>query len=527
MRRARLLPPLLALGAVLAGPAPGQIRARGVNLHSAIGPEVDAVADLHMNWVRMDLFWSSVEVANGVYFWDDLDRMVQSYRSRGLRIYTSLGSTPKWACRMGVPPIEGSCVPQEGYFARFASAVATRYRGAIAVYAIWNEPDLPANFQGEPISYVDSLLVPGAQAIREADPSARIAAPDLTGSWSGSVRSQSSFYDAIALRNAAGLVDIVSQHVYEEGSLTGPDGILHKFFDGDFLHRSLLYAIDRSALAGKEVWITEFGFAGGGSSGNGNDVRRVYELFSDRPPVTGIFDYELVDCGVCVTPGLGLLRTNLSWKPGAEQIARMLSDLDPPPPAFRDRFDAPWSAILWRWTFPDGGASVRDGRLVSSGPDFRGKVSDLAVADFEISSTVRLTVDLGSPASWVGLVGRSARVSDGAADSGYLAFLRADGEVGLSCARSGLDLAVPSGRDPKAAPVRLALRGTGDRLSVSVDGVELLVAHDATFTSGFVGVQNHALGSHDDVVVRTSPDQVVPRAEPAAAGPSPVRPRTP
>ena len=91
---------------------------------------------MHMSWVRMDLTWRSVETANGVYFWDDLDRMVQAYRSRGLNIYANLGWTPIWACRMGVPPIEGTCVPQEGYFGSFASAVATRYRGAIAVYGI-------------------------------------------------------------------------------------------------------------------------------------------------------------------------------------------------------------------------------------------------------------------------------------------------------------------------------------------------------------------------------------------------------
>lgn len=488
---------------------------------------MDAVPAMHMSWVRLDVVWSLVETANGVISWDDLDRMVQTHRSRGLNIYATIGSTPTWACRIGTPPVEGSCVPQEGTFGRFARALATRYKGAIAVYGIWNEPDEPSFWDGDAVAYVDSLLIPAATAIREADPFAKIAAPDLSGSWGGSVRPQSSFYDAIALRHAEDLVDIVSQHVYEETLAKGPDGILHKFFDGNILHRSLIYAIERSVLAGKEIWVTEFGFAGGGDSSGGDDVRRVYELFAPRPEVTVLFNYELIDCIGCSTPGLGLLRTDLSWKPGADQLARLFADLDPTPPAFRDRFDGPWSAIFWRWTFPDGGASIRDGHLANSVPNFRAKIADLTVTDFEISSTVRVTDILGNVLNGMGVLGRTQGVADGGETSGYLATLRSNGDAVLTCAKSGLNLVARTGRDPKAVSVRLALRGSGDRISVTVDGVEVLVARDATWTRGSVGLQNRALGWHDDVVVTTSPDQVVPPFDPVGtlAPYGPVQPR--
>lgn len=517
---------LAACGALAAArPAGAETRFRGVNLHSAIGVEVDAVAAMHLNYVRMDLFWSSVEIANGVFYWDDIDRMVQTYRSRGLGIYTSLGSTPLWACRQGVPPVAG-CVPHEGYFGRFAKEVAMRYRGAISVYAIGNEPDQAQFFAGDPLSYVDALLIPAATAIREADPSARIAAPELSGSW-GATRSPGAFFDAIALRNAASLVDIVSQHVYEESAMRGPDGILNKFFSGDFLHRSLLYWIDRSVLASRDVWITEFGFNGGGDSGGGNDVRRVFELFAPRPRVTALFNYELVDCVGCSSPGVGLLRADLSWKPGAYLLRDNFSDLTPPAPAFRDRFDGPWSAILWRWLLPNGGASVSAGSLVNTAWDFRAKVQDLVVTDFEISSTVRITDDLGNAFNWIGLAGRTRTPADGGTESGYLAFLRSNGDVGLFCAKSGLNRSVRSGRDPKAGPVRLTLSGSGDRLAVSIDGVEFLVERDSSFSSGYVGLQNRSLGTHDDVIVRTSPLQQVPAHEPVEVfGPfAPVRRR--
>ncbi len=503
------------LAVLLAGTlsAAGETRLRGVNVHSATGPELDAAVPMHLSWVRMDVFWNAVEPANGVLVFTDLDRMVQAYRSRGLKILANLATTPKWACRQGVPPTEGSCVPQEGYFPRFVKAVAERYRGAIAAYGIWNEPDNPAFFQGEALSYVDSLLVPGATAIRQADPFAKVCAPELSGSWGSSIRPQSAFFDAIAQRGAQGLVDVVTQHVYEDGGLTGPDGILRKFFDGDTFHRSLLYAIDRSVLASRDVWITEFGFTGGGSSGNGNDVRRTYELFAPRDRVTALFVYELVDapgdCGSCT----GLLRANLSWKPGAAQMAQTFADLEPTPPAFRDRFDALWSAALFRWALPDGGASVADGRLANAVAPFRAAVADLAVTDFEISSTVRITDARGDPGSGVGLAGRASAASFGT--DGYVATLRMDGTVVLSCTPCALDVRAATGKDPRAAPVRLVLRGTGDRISVAVDGVELLVARDATIPSGQVAVHATALATHDDVAVRTSPDQVLPGPEPA------------
>jgi hypothetical protein len=522
----RVLVAAFVLAACAARPARAETRFHGVNVHSAIGVEVDAVPSMHLDYVRMDVFWNAVEKASGVLVWDDLDRMVQTYRSRGLGIYATISSTPAWACRQGVPPVEGSCVPQEGTIGRFVRALAARYRGAISVYSIWNEPDQAPFFQGEPLSYVDSLLIPAATAIRETDPSARIAAPELSGSW-GATRSPGAFFDAIALRNTAGLVDIVSQHVYEESAMRGPDGILNKFFNGDSFHRSLLSWIDRSVLASRDVWITEFGFNGGGDSNGGSDVLRVFELFAPRPRVMALFNYELVDCVGCVTPGVGLLRADLSWKPGAYLLRDDLGDLGPAPPSFRDRFDGPWSAIFWRWLLPNGGASVANGALANTVPDFRAKVQDLVVTDFEISSTVRITDDLGSAFSWAGLAARTAAAADGGTESGYLALLRANGDAVLFCARSSLARTVHSGRDPRAGPVRLTLRGSGDRIAVAVEGVEVIVERDPAFASGYVGIQNRSLGTHDDVIVKTSALQQVPAHEPVGAfGPSaPVRRR--
>lgn len=513
MHRARVWFLSLVLGTALPASAQGRIEipARGVNVHSAIGAELDAVPLMHLNWVRMDLFWSAVETTDGRFSWGDIDRQVQASVSRGLRIYANVTSTPAWACRDGDPVGAGACVPRDGLFPRFVRAVATRYRGAIGVYGIWNEPDQPDFWHGDGLSYVDALLVPAATVIREVDPSARVAAPELSGSWGSSVRAPEAFFDAIGARQAGALVDLVSQHLYEERFLTGPDGLEKKFFDGDYFHHGLIHPIDLSVLSTKEIWITEFGFSGGGDSGNGSDVMRMFDLFGPEPRVTGLFDYELVDCSSCASPGdSGLLRSDFTWKPGATLLLQKLGETEPHPPLFLDHFSGAWSAAFFRWVFPRGGAALVNGRLGNTVPDFVAKIGDARVTDFEISSLVWLEDGPGNSQGFVGLVGRTTAIADGGEQNGYRALLRANGDAELDSPSIGLLRVVSTGLSSRFLPVKLTLTGKGDRISVSVNDVELLVVHDGFFAEGWAGVQNRGIGFHDDVILKSATSEVAP-----------------
>ena len=107
--------------------------------------------------------------------------------------------------------------------------------------------------------------------------------------------------------------------------------------------------------------------------------------------------------------------------------------------------------------------------------------------------------DLGNPWNWAGLIGRTTRPEDGFRDSGYLAFLRSNGEVGLFRAPDTRIGYAATGLDPKARPVNLKLRAKGTRISVWVDGREVIAVDDATWKGGYAGVQNLSLAHHDDV----------------------------
>ena len=472
---------------------------RGVNVHVASGPEMGLVDLMNLNRVRIDVAWNSIESTPGVFDWRDVDRAFDAALSRRLGIYANLGSVPDWACRPGSKG--ASCVPDGSErWKAFVRAAATRYRGLVEYWGVGNEPNLRQFWQGDALEYVAILLVPAGEAIREADPAVRISAPDLSSSLKATIPIYA-FFDAIANAKAAPYVDAVSVHLYEDKSpvwpcpsFEGPQGLHDLLFGGSVCTRSMAYYIDRSTVADRPILVTEFGYAGGGDAGT--KVRETFDIFLPEARVSGVYFYELQDnSGVT----LGLLREDGSPKGGAYDLALRLSRGDEPPaPVFKDTFEAPWGAST-RWVFPHGGAVVRNGGLENSVQDFVGKVGDAALEDFDIASSIAVRSDLGNPWNWAGLIGRTTKPEDGFKDSGYLAFVRSNGDVGLFRAPDTRIGYAVTGLDPKKRPVNLMLRAKGTVISVHVDGQEVIAVDDRKWTSGYAGVQDNSLARHDDV----------------------------
>jgi len=96
--------------------------------------------------------------------------------ARDLHLIAVLDGAPAWA----TPDGQGAGTttpPQEiSDWGAFAAAVARRYRGRIAAYQIWDEPNLSAHWGGQyvdPAAYT-ALLREGAIRVQEADPGAII-----------------------------------------------------------------------------------------------------------------------------------------------------------------------------------------------------------------------------------------------------------------------------------------------------------------------------------------------------------------
>jgi hypothetical protein len=260
--------PLAVALALLAGAAPAaadtaRCTARpvavGVNAQGAI--DSDRVRAAQLGWLRLTIRWSAVNPSPGVWQFADLDRDVAAARAHGLDVLALLSHTPEWAGgghHGTVPPAD--LEP----WREFVGRVARRYRGRIAAYEIWNEPDVSdlgdgigwdRDLDSEP-RYVD-LLHASATLIRNEAPGTLIVAPALSSGPTTRTAQlwrqlESSVYpDGAAVDD----LDIVSVH----------QNVLDADATGEWLVRLLsrkLYPLSAESptLATKPLWVTEFGW---------------------------------------------------------------------------------------------------------------------------------------------------------------------------------------------------------------------------------------------------------------------------
>ena len=121
-----------------------QARPRSASTRSASRPRARSTRPPRVGagWVRTFVRWDQVEPA-GPGRWDSaqigaLDELVNGARARNMKVLVVVVGTPSWASGSSdslVPPRD----PAD--FARFVGAMTARYKGRIAAWEIWNEPD--------------------------------------------------------------------------------------------------------------------------------------------------------------------------------------------------------------------------------------------------------------------------------------------------------------------------------------------------------------------------------------------------
>lgn len=196
---------------------------------------------------RFSFDWQVVEPKPGSFDFSVPDAFVASDAAQGFLTIATLEHTPYWATAVATsnpaPQVPtGLSLPWNdpgNVWGAFVYAAATRYRGRIAYYEVWNEPDLlgGAGWAGSRADYFQLLKV-GYQAIKAADPAAQV----ITGSLN---------------YNPTWLNDVFSADTADpEAAANG------YFFDAVGLHSygrsSGLYTMGQSARA----VMSHFGFTG-------------------------------------------------------------------------------------------------------------------------------------------------------------------------------------------------------------------------------------------------------------------------
>jgi len=165
-------------------------------------------------WRLWDAYvtWPYLEPHKGQFRFDTLDAYVSLARQHNTGVLLPLGLSPAWA---SARPLEKS-VYQPGSAAEpkdlqdwrnFVRTVATRYRGKINAYEIWNEPNLP-QFCSASVDQILLLTREAAQIIHEVDPTALVVSPSATESKGLAWLSE------FLSKGGGQYVDVIGYHLY-------------------------------------------------------------------------------------------------------------------------------------------------------------------------------------------------------------------------------------------------------------------------------------------------------------------------
>ena len=255
--------PVMPRAAPLPEPTPSSVHqgdegfAYGVNM-ADLG-KAYLVSDLGFGWVKSYVNWETVEPERGQFRWVDPDNIVKAFEGYDTQILMRVHGTPSWARPGGTslshPP------DHVADFAHFMTALATRYRGQVAAYEIWNEPNLDYEWgylPPDPARYT-ALLKEAYAAVKAADPDALIISAGLatTGDGSPTAMGDLVFLQGMYDSGAKDYFDALGSHPYAFG---------HKPDYEDPWGLSMARVVQqrevmvRNGDAGRPIWITELGW---------------------------------------------------------------------------------------------------------------------------------------------------------------------------------------------------------------------------------------------------------------------------
>jgi LysM repeat protein len=252
-------------------------------LHLTPLPDVAAVASIveraksqGYGWIRHDVSWRKTEAVPGVYDWGVIDAVVDPASAQSMKAMLSLTDAPDWTRPGGDLSVVGPPAAASD-MAGFMAALATRYRGRVQAYQIWQEQNLHHQWGNEPLDagrYL-RLLSEVYRAIKAADPNAvvvsgglaptgvndgRLAVDDLVYLQRMYQAGLASHADAIGVR-PPGYGNPPDASVGDPVRPAAPFQGHRSFFFQDTLlaYREVMRHFG-DARAGR-LWVTEFGWA--------------------------------------------------------------------------------------------------------------------------------------------------------------------------------------------------------------------------------------------------------------------------
>lgn len=293
------------------------------------------------NSVRFDYDWSHVEDKKGVFAVSDyvkrnddvINTDLKKYNFNGLVILgygNNLYNQPKGYPKTGRATDYPRTPEAIAAFANYAYWVASRFKGKVKYYEVWNEwlygtGNIAKPLDIPPPEIFYQLVKQTSAAIRKADPDAII----LTGSFNPITQSSIDWFDSLIRLGILDTIDGIALHPYgyraANKELGTPEGNLAVIDN---------YEGHLKKTFGKEVplYITEIGipnYSGQGGVDFNSSAQFVvkYTLMAKaRPYIKGVWWYDLVNDGTnprVNEHNFGLYNADSSAKPAAMALQKI------------------------------------------------------------------------------------------------------------------------------------------------------------------------------------------------------------
>lgn len=184
--------------------------------------DMNQIKDMGFTWVKQQFAWRDIEGAKkGAFDWSHPDEIIYRANVKGLDVLARMDNAPEWAAPGCFDSATSSMGPARNMkdWTDFLTAFATRYKGRVRAYQIWNEPNLSREWCKQPPNpeqYV-KLLQAAYGAIKAADPNALVISGGLTPTTADFDQAMSDMkffgrmYDAMG-NNSAGYFDLLGVH---------------------------------------------------------------------------------------------------------------------------------------------------------------------------------------------------------------------------------------------------------------------------------------------------------------------------
>ena len=199
-------------------------------------------------WDTRSIVWPVMEPNKEQFNFAPLDRDVALAEQHHVGLLLTLGQTPPWATvlpdgthKQG--PLGAQPPLNEEDWKTYVRTVATRYKGHIQAYEVWNEPNLKQTYSGTR-EQLFALAKDAYEVIHEVDPSALVLTPSITGSY------DIGWFKHYLDLGGGKYADVIAYHIYTspKNPESGADTI-----------RQVLAAMHERGI-NKPLWNTESGY---------------------------------------------------------------------------------------------------------------------------------------------------------------------------------------------------------------------------------------------------------------------------